>query len=161
MEMEIEPVVVEQSATLLEMIGAGSDMLLPVFALISWTLVMFLWMYATRIPAMQKAGIDPQKAKHPGTYADAIPSSVRQVADNYNHLHESPTIFYALAFYLVLSGGADSVAVYLAWGYVALRVIHSLLQATVNLVLLRFMLFSVSVILMIVMAVREGLRLFL
>ena len=73
--------------------------LYPVLALVVWTLVMWLWMYATRIPAMQKAGINPDDARHPGnSYGDKIPPNVRSVADNYNHLHEQPTIFYALMF---------------------------------------------------------------
>lgn len=132
--------------------------LMPVFALIAWTCVMFFWMYATRIPAMQKAKIDPQSAKHPGTYADAIPSGVRAVADNYNHLHEAPTVFYALAFFLHLGGGGDTINVYLLWGYVVLRIIHSLVQATINLVMLRFLLFSVSQLLLVAIVVREAIR---
>lgn len=137
----------------------SNPILLPAFVLIAWTMVMFLWMYATRIPAMQKAKIDPQDAKHPGTYADAIPSNVRAVADNYNHLHEAPTIFYALVFYLVLAGGADSLAATLAWIYVGLRIAHSIVQSTINLVMLRFLLFASSAIVVIIMVVREILRL--
>ena len=79
-------------------------MLEPVIALITWTLVVWAWMYALRIPAMQKAEIDPDDAKHPGSLS-VLPSTVRSVADNYNHLHEQPTIFYALAFYTAGRGG--------------------------------------------------------
>ena len=99
--------------------------LYPVLALVVWTLVMWLWMYVTRIPAMQKAQINPDDARHPGTYVDKMPANVRSVADNYNHLHEQPTIFYALMFFAALTGGADHVATYLAWAYVGLRVVHT------------------------------------
>src|SRR6056297_655175 len=82
--------------------------LTPVLLLVCWTLIMWLWMYATRIPAMNKAQIDPDEARHPGTYVDRMPSNVRAVADNYNHLHEQPTIFYALMLFAGLTGGGDA-----------------------------------------------------
>src|SRR4029077_21269791 len=107
-----------------------SSMLAPVLALIVLSLVVWIWMYATRIPAMQRAKIDPQAARHPGSL-DTLPSSARQVADNYNHLMEQPTIFYALAFVVVLSGRTDVLNVELAWAYVGLRVVHTLIQCTV------------------------------
>jgi hypothetical protein len=131
-----------------------SSMLTPVLALIVWTLIVWVWMYATRIPAMQKAGLDPQIGAHPGSL-DVLPSAARQVADNYNHLMEQPTIFYALAFYIVLAGRTDALAVDLAWGYVGLRVVHSLIQNTVNRVTLRFLVFALSTLVLMAMAVRE------
>ncbi|MBT9445906.1 MAG: MAPEG family protein [Hyphomonadaceae bacterium] len=118
--------------------------LTPVLALVVWSLIVWIWMYATRIPAMQKARIDPQDAKHPGTYGDKIPTQVRAVADNYNHLMEQPTIFYALVFYVYLTGAENPLNIMLAWAYVGLRVVHSLIQNTVNLVMVRFLVFCVS-----------------
>ena len=132
--------------------------LYPVLALVVWTLVMWLWMYATRIPAMQKAQINPDDARHPGTYVDKMPANVRSVADNYNHLHEQPTIFYALMFFAALTGGGDHVATYLAWAYVGLRVIHSLVQVLSSQVTQRFLVFMLSSIVLIVMAVKEVIR---
>jgi len=132
--------------------------LTPVLALVAWTLVMWAWMYATRIPAMQKAGIDPQDAAHPGTWAGRLPSQVRGVADNYNHLHEQPTIFYALMFFAAMAGGGDATSLGLAWAYVGARVLHSLIQATINKVMLRFVVFSLGTILLMVFAGRQVLR---
>ena len=135
--------------------------LLPVATLVAWTLVMALWMLATRVPAMQKAKMHPEKAKHTGgeTWA-ALPTEVRQVADNYNHLMEQPTIFYALALALAISGEAGSIDVWLAWAYVALRIVHSIWQATSNVVMVRFYLFLVSSALLFPLAGR-ALYLFL
>jgi hypothetical protein len=137
---------------------ANLAFLTPVLALVLWTLVMWAWMYATRIPAMQKAGIQPQEAAYPGSLAPRVPPSVRSVADNYNHLHEQPTIFYALMFFAALTGGGDAFATQLAWTYVALRVLHSLVQATINRVVLRFSLFVLASLVLIVFAAREALR---
>jgi hypothetical protein len=129
-------------------------MLEPVIALIAWTLLVWVWMYALRIPAMTAANIDADDAKHPGSL-DALPSKVRAVADNYNHLHEQPTVFYALAFYTHLVGAADTANVNLAWTYVTLRVIHSLVQNTANKVMLRFSVFCLSSLTLIAITVRN------
>jgi hypothetical protein len=80
------------------------------------------------------------------------------VADNYNHLHEQPTIFYALMFFAALTGGADGFALKLAWGYVILRIVHSLVQATVNRVIVRFGVFAIGSLLLVILTVRELLR---
>ncbi len=139
-----------------------SAFLQPVLALVVWTLVMWLWMYATRIPAMQKAKIDPNSARHPGSaYNEKIPPNVRAIADNYNHLHEQPTIFYALMIYAGLTGGGDSFAMLLAWAYVGLRVVHSLVQSLSPNVTLRFLVFSISTLVLIVLAGKEFARTFL
>lgn len=135
-----------------------TSMLTPVLALIVLSLLVWIWMYATRIPAMQRAGIDPQNARHPGSL-DGLPSSARQVADNYNHLMEQPTIFYALVFYTVLAGHSDAFGIYLAWSYVGLRVVHTLIQCTVNNVTMRFSVFALSTLVLMAMAAREVMRL--
>jgi len=137
-----------------------TQFLLPVLALIAWTLVMWFWLYATRLPAMKRAGIDPQEAAHPGTYAHRMPEHARSVADNYNHLHEQPTIFYALMFFIALSGGISASTLGLAWAYVGARVVHSLVQATINRVVVRFTVFAFGSLLLVCMTVRELLRAF-
>ncbi len=143
-------------------IGQLTAFLTPVLILICWTLVMWIWMYATRIPAMQKANIDPDEARHPGSaLKDQIPSNVRAVADNYNHLHEQPTIFYALMFFAAVTGGGSALMLKLAFGYVGLRILHSLVQVLSPKVMIRFIVFSISTIVLIVMAVIEAMRVFL
>lgn len=130
-----------------------TSILTPVLALVCLSLLVWIWMYATRIPAMGKAGIQPQAAMHPGSL-DTLPSSVRRVADNYNHLMEQPTIFYALVFYVFLVGIVDPLFIWLAWGYVGLRVLHTLIQCTANVVNLRFLVFALSTFVLMVMAAR-------
>ena len=136
-----------------------TQFLSPVLVLVTWTLFMWVWMYVTRIPSMNAAGIDPQEAAHPGSL-DRLPSRVRAAADNYNHLHEQPTIFYALMFFVALTGGGDGTALSIAWAYVASRVLHSLVQATINKVVVRFALFVVGSLALMAMAARELVRVF-
>lgn len=121
----------------------------PVLALVGWTFVMWFWMYVTRIPAMQRARIDLGDLSRTGAKLE-LPPEVSRVADNYNHLHEQPTLFYALALAAQVGGATDAVNVGLAWGYVALRVVHSLVQATKNVIMIRFAVFAAgSVVLMV------------
>jgi hypothetical protein len=141
--------------------GHLQSFLTPVLILIAWTAVMWLWMYATRIPAMQKAKINPDDARHPGTYGDRLPANVRAIADNYNHLHEQPTVFYALMMFAALTGGADGLMLKLAYGYVGVRILHSLIQVLSPKVMQRFLVFALASIVLIAMIVKEIIRVFL
>jgi hypothetical protein len=136
-----------------------SSMLTPMLALIVWTLVMTVWMFALRIPAIQQAKISPTDAREP-TSLDALPLTVRQVGYNLNNLMEQPTIFYALVVYSYLAGQQNTLNLALAWAYVALRVLHSLIQATVNLVLVRFGVFALGTVVLAALAVRDVWALF-
>lgn len=131
-----------------------------VIALVLWTFVMWLWMYATRLPAITKNKLvyDPQRPA--SEFMDKIPANVRWKADNYNHLHEQPTIFYAVTITLALLGAGGGINATLAWVYVGLRVAHSLIQATVNKVELRFLLFVLASIPLLILAVNAALILF-
>jgi hypothetical protein len=130
----------------------------PVLALILWTFVIWFWMYATRIPAMHAAKIDVTKLKRKDEL-DVLPIKVKQIADNYNHLHEQPTVFYALAIYSHLVGVIDPLNIGLAWGYVGLRVLHSLIQCTSNFVPLRFAVFASSSLVLMAIAARDAIAL--
>ena len=132
-----------------------AEIIKPVVALVAWTLFMWLWMYATRIPAMQKVeGLDVNKlVGGTGANLDAIlPPHIQWKAHNYNHLHEQPTIFYAVAIALALIDPQNATNVALAWGYVGFRVAHSLVQATVNKVAIRFALFTLATLCLIGLA---------
>ena len=119
-------------------------MLGPVIALVLWSAVIWAWMYATRIPAIVKARmrLDPMAPR--GEQMNQLPANVRWKADNYNHLMEQPTIFYAVALSLAVIGEHSMLSLSLAWAYVALRVVHSLVQTIVNVIQIRFALFSMS-----------------
>jgi hypothetical protein len=126
-----------------------SPILAPVVVLVAWTFVMWAWMYATRIPAIRAARmrLDPHEPR--GAQMASLPAEVRWKADNYNHLMEMPTLFYAVALALALAGNVDDTAVAVAWAYVASRVVHSVFQATVNKIVVRFALFFVSSLLLL------------
>jgi hypothetical protein len=124
------------------------EMLAPAAVLVLWSLVMLVWTAATRFPAMAKLGIDANSAPPGGrgqNLEGVLPDQVNWKAHNYAHLMEQPTIFYPTVVILALTN-AGSTAVMLAWAYVALRIVHSLWQATVNRIPVRFSLFLLSTI---------------
>ena len=131
----------------------GIEILQPVIALAIWTMVMWAWMYATRIPAMNASPDIVAPAKLVGTTGadlrSKLPAKVNWKADNYNHLHEQPTVFYAVAIVLAIVGAGDGMNAFLAWIYVGLRIAHSLVQVTANRVLVRFVLFALSSVVLI------------
>lgn len=131
--------------------------LAPIIVLVLWTFFMQLWMAATRLPAMSKAGIDPQQAERTADLGVKLPRQVQWKADNYNHLMEQPTIFYATALVWALIGSAGGINLTLAWVYVGLRVLHSLVHATFNKVMVRFTLFAISSLVLLVMAINAAL----
>ncbi len=135
-----------------------SAILLPVFVMGLLTVAMFVWMLVTRIPAMTRAGLAAQDARHTGALK-SLPSEVVQVADNYNHLFEQPTLFYAVAISIAVIGHVDAVHVACAWIFTVLRIAHSLVQATINIVNIRLTLFLFTWITLAVMIVRELLAL--
>lgn len=140
----------------------GMDILQPVVALLAWTMVMWVWMYATRIPAMNKAGIDAKNlvGSNGASLRAKLPDSVSWKADNYNHLHEAPTLFYAVAIVLAIIGEGDGFNTQLAWAYVGLRIAHSIVQATVNRVIVRFALFALSSLALMALIVHAALVVF-
>lgn len=140
----------------------AAPILQPVMGLAIWTLVMCAWLYATRIPAMQRLNIDPDSlVRDPDASLDKVlPPQVQWKAQNYNHLHEAPTVFYAVALVLALMGQGDGLNAALAWAYLGLRVVHSLVQATVNRVLLRWALFMLSTLVLAALVARAAMAVF-
>ena len=137
-----------------------SPILGPVVALVLWSFVMLAWLYATRIPAMVRLGLTYDPRRPSAEFLDRIPPDVRWKADNYSHLMEQPTLFYAVALTLALIGQGGGPNAALAWAYVALRIVHSLIQATVNAVTVRFAVFMASSAVLLALAVRSAIAVF-
>src|SRR5262245_37107014 len=137
-----------------------SPILAPLVTLVLWSFVMWAWLYATRIPAIMKNGIVLDPHRPPEEFHAQLPAPVRWKADNYNHLMEQPTLFYAVTLTLALLGAGAGLNAGLAWLYVGLRIVHSLVQATVNVILLRFAIFMAASIVLLVPAIRTALLVF-
>ena len=139
-----------------------SPIIAPVVALVAWTLVMQIWMIGTRIPALKRKGINLKGLRGGvGRQLDGIvEDNVQWKSHNYNHLLEQPTIFYAITLSLALIGGGDAqLNVILAWTYVGLRVLHSLIQATTNVVRWRFLVFSLASLVLLALTLHAAMML--
>ena len=123
-----------------------AEMLAPAAVLIAWSLVMLIWMGSARLPAMKRIGGGLAGAKPGGRGQDlegVLDDRINWKSHNYTHLMEQPTLFYAVSLILALLGPATG-DVWAAWAYAALRIVHSLWQALVNTVPVRFVLFMLS-----------------
>ncbi|KIW12758.1 hypothetical protein PV08_07944 [Exophiala spinifera] len=123
---------------------ANKPLLGPLVALNAWTLGMEALLYKRRTPALAKYNItfDPETVKK--QKAEKLPAFVQWPADNYNNLLEQPTQFYAILLGLTLLGVKDRRTVGLAWAYVGLRFIHSIIHVSTNKVVVRFAVFAAS-----------------
>jgi len=137
-----------------------SPILAPLLALVLWSFVMWAWLYATRIPAIIKNRIALDPHRPVAEFHAQLPAPVRWKADNYNHLMEQPTLFYAVTLTLALLGAGAGLDTVLAWTYVGLRIAHSLVQATVNVIMIRFAIFMAASLVLLVLAVRAALLVF-
>lgn len=124
----------------------SGSILLPAVVLVIWTIIMLFWMALTRLPALSKIGIDlTSSIGGRGVDIDPqVPPKVAWKSHNYTHLLEQPTLFYATVIMLAVIGANTEVNMALAWGYVGLRIAHSLWQAMINSVSIRFGLFLLS-----------------
>jgi hypothetical protein len=134
----------------------NSPILAPLVALVLWSFVMWAWLYATRIPAILRNKIvyDPHRPAE--EFHAQLPPPVRWKADNYNHLMEQPTLFYAVALTFALLDAGAGLNAGLAWLYVALRIAHSLVQALINVIMLRFAIFMAGSIVLLAMSIRAA-----
>jgi hypothetical protein len=138
------------------------DILQPMVVLLAWTMVMWAWMYITRLPAMQKADIDtPNLVGSTGGDLDRVLAPKTQwKAHNYNHLMAEPTLFYAVCIVLFLVGHGQGMNMYIAWAYVGLRIAHSVFQSLINRVVIRFAIFVLSSLCLIALIVHAMIAIF-
>ena len=138
----------------------NAALLAPVITLAIWSALIWAWMYATRIPAIIRMRMRMDGNAPRGEQMAQLPASVRWKADNFNHLMEQPTYFFAVAFCLVLLGDQSSSSLLLAWAYVALRVLHSLIQCLWNHIPIRFAVFSLSSLALFALTFKAALLVF-
>lgn len=130
-------------------------MITPAVALVAWSLLMLIWLYITRFMGMARFKLKPGAVTK--EQIDALPGWVKNPAANYTHLMETPLLFYVLCFSLQLLDQAHPMNIGLAWLYVTLRVVHSLVQATFNFIPLRFLLFVASAVVLVMLTVHAGI----
>ena len=120
----------------------GQAIFLPMLATMTLTAIVWFYMYARRIPAMRRAGVSVQTYTTPDTVTEHLPDEVNYSANNLKNLFEVPILYYGLCLYLFVSGNVDTAYVIAAWLFFLLRLFHSIVHCTKNIVMLRFYLYS-------------------
>jgi len=140
-----------------------APILAPVVALVAWSLVMLVWLMIVRAPAMKRAGLDLKSftGGRPGGLDGVVEEKAQWPAHNYIHLMEQPTLFYAVCLALAFMGQGSGVNAWFAWAYVGLRVAHSLVQATFNRVIVRFTLFTLASLVLLLLTAQAVRALYL
>ena len=133
----------------------NAPILAPAAILIRWSLIMLVWMASTRLPALPKAGLDLSGPGGRGQDIDPqLPPNVAWKSHTYAHLMEQPTLFYAAVVLLTVVGQGDGLNAQLARAYVGIRIVHSLWQALVNTISVRFGLFILSTLCLFALSVQ-------
>ena len=133
-------------------------LILPVLVLVAWSILVWLWMIIGRATVMRREKIHPQKAVRTREFSTS--GREQWIADNYNHLMEQPTIFYAGALAAHAAGQGDAINIGLAWTYVIVRIVHTVIQTTSNIVMWRFYAFILSTLALAVLVVRTLIGMF-
>jgi hypothetical protein len=144
-----------------------AEILKPVAVLVAWTLAMLVLLIVRRMPALKKAGIDLGSARggSPGAL-DTLAANkgfeerAQWPAHNYMHLVEQPTLFYAICLLLAFVGWGDGLNAWLAWAYVGLRIVHSLIQVTSNIIRYRFLVFALSTFVLLALTLHALMAVF-
>lgn len=133
----------------------------PAIVLVLWSLVMLAWLALTRLPAMSRAGVvlGEVVGKRGADLEGVVPDRVNWKSHNYAHLMEQPTLFYATVIILGVIGQGEGLNLQLAWAYVGLRIVHSIVQATWNRVSVRFAIFSLSTVALLALALHAAIAL--
>lgn len=138
-----------------------SPILIPVVALVAWTLIVMVWMMIARMREFRRIGVTlgtiPDGSRGVDMEGRAEPSA-QWKSHNYNHLMEQPTIFYAITLTLALMDMGGGINYWLAWGYAGFRMVHSLIQCTVNTVRYRLAIFGLASLCLLGLTVHAGAR---
>ena len=135
-----------------------SPILAPAAILVLWSMIVLIWVTVTRFRAIARLPKDQlrtlSKAGTRGPDLDRVlPERVNWKSHNHSHLMEQPTVFYAAVAILALAGAGGGINQTLAWGYVVVRIVHSLWQGTINTLPVRMTLFTLSSLCLIALAV--------
>jgi hypothetical protein len=138
----------------------NAQILWPFLSMMLLTMIVWAYMYFTRLGHIARARIDPQELTTAYRAAKHFPEHIGYPADNLRNLFEMPVLFYGLCIYLYVTATVDGLYIALAWGFVALRAAHSAIHCTINRVHWRFIAYMLSAIALWVMLLRALLQLF-
>jgi hypothetical protein len=127
--------------------------LVPMISMVVLTLLVWMFMYVTRLREMSRKNINPQRLAT-RVEAAAVLTDSTAPADNFKNLFEMPVLFYVVVLLSLVLLIQDDTMVRLAWAFVALRGLHSLIHCTYNRTMHRFIAYFASSLVLIFMWIR-------
>lgn len=116
-------------------------LVLPLLAMVGLTLLVWVRLYWVRLPEMRRSKIEPQRL---AGSADKHLLKDTRASDNFINLFEVPVLFYVLVLATIQAGVHDAALYGLAWAFVGLRGLHSLIQCSYNRVVHRFIAYALA-----------------
>jgi hypothetical protein len=127
--------------------------LLPVLVQVLLTFSVWVYLFAWRIPEIKRKGIDPQRLRDRAAAHELLPESAAP-SNNLKNLFELPVLFYVAVLLSLVLMIQDTLLVQLAWGFVVLRIVHSLIHCSYNNVNHRFAAYALSCLFLLFMWIR-------
>jgi hypothetical protein len=128
------------------------DIIYPVFCLVMLTFIMAFATGISRLISVRRKQINPKY--YVLLSGDAPPDYVQKIGRNFSNLLEVPVLFYLLAVLVITLEINNALLLNLAWLYVALRLMHTIIHVSYNYVMHRFMVFALSVLTLLIMWVQ-------
>jgi hypothetical protein len=139
---------------------AGAAIFGPFFGMLLLTFVVWVYLYVRRLAFIKANRIDAQQLTTPVRGEQIIPEKVSYPSYNFRNLFELPVVFYVLCLFLYVTQVVDEVYVIAAWGFFGLRVLHSLIHCTINIVMLRFIAYMAGALTLWFMVARAAIGYF-
>jgi hypothetical protein len=130
--------------------------LLPLLVQVLVTFLVWVYLYITRLNEISSKNISPQQLAS-RTKSQSLLLDSANPADNFKNLFEMPVLFYLAVLLSLILFIQDQLLVQLAWVFVILRAIHSLIHCTYNRVMHRFVAYLASCVLLVLMWFRLAL----
>lgn len=130
--------------------------LIPLLVQVLLTFLVWAYLFARRIPEIKNKGIDPQRLRDRAEAHALMPDS-GSASNNLKNLFELPVLFYVAVLLSLVLMIQDMLLVLLAWGFVATRIIHSMIHCSYNNVNHRFIAYALSCLFLLIMWVRLAL----
>ena len=131
--------------------------LLPVFAQVTLTFFLMVWMARARFAAVGAGHVTAKDLKRDWT---SWPERPTQIAAAYHNQFELPVLFYIVVLAALITTQADYVFVILSWFFVVARLIHAYVHTGRNEIRTRFKAFLLGALILIVMWIYFLVQLF-
>ncbi len=117
--------------------------LLPLLVQVLLTFMVWIYLFALRIPEISRKKINPQDLRDRAEAHQLLTVSAA-ASNNLKNLFELPVLFYVAVLLSLVLMIQDMLLVQLSWGFVVFRMVHSVIHCSYNNVTHRFITYATS-----------------